>query len=164
MKRREAREVAFKLTYEMVMTGAFNPETAESLIGGADKDSREYILSVTSGIAAHRDGIRAVIARFARGYGVDRIYKTDLAALYLACYEIVFTDTPKAVAANEAVELTKAYSDSLSYSFVNGILASVIKAAESGEITAHNIDAAAKCKSESAAADADNADTEKNDG
>ena len=143
MKRREAREVAFKLTYEMVMTGAFNPETADSLIGSADRESREYIQSVTAGIGAHREGIKATIARFARGYGVDRIYKTDLAALYLACYELVFTDTPKAVAANEAVELTKAYSDSQSYSFVNGILASVIKAIESGEITADHIDAAA---------------------
>ena len=142
MKRREAREVAFKLTYEMVMTGAFNPETADSLTVCADKESREYILAVTDGIAAHRDGIKAVIAKYARGYGVDRIYRTDLAALYLACYEIVFTDTPKAVVANEAVELTKAYSDSLSYSFVNGIIASVIKAAESGELTADNIDAA----------------------
>ena len=46
MKRREAREVAFKLTYEMVMTGAFNPETADSLTVGADKESREYILAV----------------------------------------------------------------------------------------------------------------------
>ena len=34
---------------------------------------------------------------------------------------------PTAVAINEAVEIVKAYSDSQSFSFVNGILASVVK-------------------------------------
>ncbi len=47
--------------------------------------------------------------------------------MYLACYEIKYTDTPHAVIVNEAIELAKAYSDVQSYSFVNGVLASVIK-------------------------------------
>ena len=47
--------------------------------------------------------------------------------LYLACYEIMYTDTPPVVVANEAVELAKTYSDTKSHAFINGILASVIK-------------------------------------
>ncbi|MCM1367433.1 MAG: transcription antitermination factor NusB [Roseburia sp.] len=132
MKRRDARELAFRLTYEMVMTGEYNPETKDELTEGADKDSRDYIDSVVAGVAAHRDELKALIVKYAKGYEFDRIYKTDLAVMYLACYELLHTDTPQAVVVNEAVEIAKAYSDVQSYAFVNGILASVIKG-ENGE-------------------------------
>ncbi len=127
MKRRAARELAFKLTYEMVMTGSFNTETRRELLSDADGDSRKFVDAAVSGIELHKSEIKSAIIKYARGYELDRIYKTDLAVLFLACYELMYTDTPKAVVVNEAVEIAKAYSDSQSYSFVNGILASVIK-------------------------------------
>lgn len=133
MKRRAARELAFQLTYEMVMTDAFNPETKDTLLADADVASREYVEAVISGIERHKEDIKTLIVKYARGYEFGRIYKTDLAVLYLACYEIMYTDTPKAVVANEAVEIAKAYSDVQSYSFVNGIIASVIKGETANE-------------------------------
>ena len=111
----------------MVMTGEFNADTKADLTRDADADSRAYIDAITDGIAAHGDELKAIIAKYAIDYEFDRIYKTDLALLYLACYEIKYTDTPHAVIVNEAIELAKAYSDVQSYSFVNGLLASVIK-------------------------------------
>ena len=127
MKRRAAREIAFPLTYEMTVTGEFNPDTRAELTASADADSREYIGSVVAGVWENRERLKAVISKYAKGYDFSRIYKTDLAALYVACYELLYTDTPRAVIVNEAVELSKSYSDTQSYSFVNGILASVIK-------------------------------------
>ena len=133
MKRRAAREIAFKLTYEMVMTGQFNPQTRDELLSGeADCDSVNYINDLTSGIQSHFDELKATIVKYAKGYEYDRIYKTDLALLFLSCYEIKYTDTPSAVVANEAVEIAKIYSDVKSHAFINGILASVIKEADNG--------------------------------
>lgn len=108
------------------MTGEFNPTTRDELVAG-DKAAADFVDGAINGITEHYNDIKAAIVKYARGYDYDRIYKTDLAALLLACYEIMYTDTPKAVVANEAVEIVKAYSDAQSYSFVNGILASVIK-------------------------------------
>lgn len=130
MKRRAARDIAFRLTYEMVMTGSFNHDTEEYLFGehgDVDADSLNYVDSVIAGITEHKKNIEDIIAKYAIGYELSRIYKPDLAVLYLAIYELIYTDTPKAVVANEAVEIIKLYSDTQSYSFVNGILASVIK-------------------------------------
>lgn len=133
MKRRAAREIAFKLTYEMVMTGQFNPETRDELLSEADDcDSVNYVNNLTDGIAERIDELKALIVKYAKGYEYDRIYKTDLALLLLSCYEIKFTDTPPAVVANEAVEIAKTYSDVKSHAFINGILASVIKEAQNG--------------------------------
>ncbi len=126
MTRRAARETAFKLTYEMVMTGEYNAETEAELLSAADSDAAMYVAAVTRGITAHADEIKAQIVKYAQGYEYGRIYKVDLAILYLAAYELLYTDTPSAVVVNEAVELAKAYSDTQSYSFINGILASII--------------------------------------
>lgn len=133
MKRRAAREIAFKLTYEMVMTGQFNEQTRDELLSGeTDCDSINYINDLTAGIAEHLDELNALIVKYAKGYEYDRIYKTDLALLLLACYEIKFTDTPHAVVVNEVVEIAKTYSDAKSHAFINGILASVIKEVTNG--------------------------------
>ncbi|MCH5155547.1 MAG: transcription antitermination factor NusB [Clostridiales bacterium] len=133
MKRRAAREIAFKLTYEMIMTGQFNAETRDELLSGEiDSDSVNYINGLTSGIAEHLDDLKSVIIKYAKGYEYDRIYKTDLALLLLACYEIKYTDTPHAVVVNEVVEIAKTYSDVKSHTFINGILASVIKEVGNG--------------------------------
>lgn len=133
MKRRAAREIAFKLTYEMVMTGQFNSETRDELLDGdTDCDSINYINGMIDGIAEHFDDLKATIIKYAKGYEYDRIYKTDLALLLLSCYEIKYTDTPPAVVANETVEIAKTYSDVKSHAFINGILASVIKEVANG--------------------------------
>ncbi len=105
MKRRDAREIAFKLTYEMVMTGDYNTETRDDLLENGDCDSVNYINSAISGIKEHYDELKALIVK----------------------YELKYTDTPHAVVVNEAVELAKLYSDTRSHTFINGILASVIK-------------------------------------
>ena len=59
---------------------------------------------------------------------MGRISKTSLAILRLAVFEIKFMeDIPQSVSINEAVELCKKYATKEDASFVNGILASVVK-------------------------------------
>ena len=54
--------------------------------------------------------------------------RVDLTILRLACYEIQYDDNvPVSTAINEAVELAKSYGEENSPSFVNGILAKVVK-------------------------------------
>ena len=58
---------------------------------------------------------------------ISRISKINLALLKLATYEIVYAKLPYKVVINEAVELAKKYGDEASPSFVNGILANIVK-------------------------------------
>ena len=49
----------------------------------------------------------------------------------VAAYEILYLDDiPVKVSVNEALEFVKAYSTDKSFSFVNGVLASVVKEKE----------------------------------
>ena len=74
-----------------------------------------------------QDFIKKSIASFATAYNEDRLYKLDLAIMSVATYEILFTDIPDKVSVNEAIEIAKIYSTDNSPSFINGLLAVVIK-------------------------------------
>ena len=58
---------------------------------------------------------------------LERISKVNIAILKLAIYELNYTDIPFKVVINEAVELDKKYGEETSKTFVNGILASIVK-------------------------------------
>ena len=62
------------------------------------------------------------------GWKLSRMNKVDLAILRLGTYEALYDeDIPVGVALNEAVELAKKYGGDDSSSFVNGVLAKVVK-------------------------------------
>jgi N utilization substance protein B len=88
----------------------------------------DYISTVYRGVISKYDELKDIVAEYARGFDVDRVYKLDLAALLLAIYEMKYMpDIPLGTSIAEAVELVKIYSTEKSYSFVNGILSSVYK-------------------------------------
>ena len=60
-------------------------------------------------------------------WDISRISKDNTALLKLATYEIVYAKLPYKVVVNEVVEIAKKYGDENSPSFINGILANIIK-------------------------------------
>jgi len=90
-------------------------------------EDKEFANCLIGGINEHYDELINVIKENTVGYELERIYKVDLAILVLAVFEIKFTETPSNIVINEAVELSKKYSTDKSYSFVNGVLAKVVK-------------------------------------
>jgi N utilization substance protein B len=59
----------------------------------------------------------------ANNWKFERIAKVDLAILRLAIYELLFrTDIPPIVSINEAIDLSKVFSNPDSKRFINGIL------------------------------------------
>lgn len=133
MSRAAARESLFKLVYEYAVRGERDDFTLSLLSSGMSEDDSAYLVSSYDGVLAHKDEIMNVIAAHSRDFALDRIYKVDLAILAVAVYEILYRDDiPYSVSANEATELAGKYSTDKSYSFVNGLLASVIKEKKNG--------------------------------
>ena len=60
-----------------------------------------------------------------KDWSIQRLLKTDRIILRMATFEILHSDTPKKVVVNEAVELTKQFSDDDHYKFVNGVLSNI---------------------------------------
>lgn len=128
MSRAAARELLFKLVYEYTIREEEDEFTLSLFLHGLSEDDATFLSKSYKGIIAVKDELIEKIGRYSQGFALDRIYKIDMAILMVAIYEIYYRDDiPDSVSANEAIELTKTYSTDKSYSFVNGLLASVIK-------------------------------------
>ncbi|MBR1710749.1 MAG: transcription antitermination factor NusB [Clostridia bacterium] len=84
-----------------------------------------YIDEVVSGVNAHQMEIDDLISEYLRGWTLDRISKVDYAVLRLAVYELVYSGLPAPVVIDEAIELTRRFSQEESCRFVNGVLGNI---------------------------------------
>lgn len=126
MARLIAREAAMQLVFEQLFGGIGETETLVDLIDyQPDEKERVYIDAAVSGVSAHAAEIDAEISACLRGWTIERLSRVDLAILRLAVYEIKYSETPAAVAINEAIELTRKFSSEQSCPFVNGVLGTI---------------------------------------
>ncbi len=135
MKRRDARKHIFNLVFQTEFQDGENAEeilkTYEMEYADISEDCAGYIKDEYKGIFGNINEIDDIIDRYASGWRVDRLAKTDLAILRIGVYELVFSeDIPDAVAVNEAVELSKAFSEEKAPAFINAVLAKVAKGEE----------------------------------
>jgi N utilization substance protein B len=131
--RKAARDWAYKLIYEYLFTKTVRegvwvtPDvTSESVI--FSEEDLLYIEDVYRGTLKKMEELTAFIEEFTDKYPVSRIFKADLAALFLSVYEMRYRDDiPLSVSINEAVEIVKKYSTEKSNQYVNGVLSSIYK-------------------------------------
>lgn len=133
MNRRKLREQIFKLLFgiefndkeEMALQTKLFFEQEEN---AADEQDTAYITNKCNDIIAHMEEIDKVINQAAEGWTTKRMAKVELTLIRIAVYEIQYDEeVPTNVAINEAVELSKKFGQDVSASFVNGVLARVVK-------------------------------------
>ncbi|MFU0801223.1 MAG: transcription antitermination factor NusB [Xylanivirga thermophila] len=130
MSRRDAREVAMKIIYQYEFGQACDDDLIKEMsnqvkLSNADM---EYLYDVVNGVKNNIVELDSNVEKFLKGWSLDRLAKIDLAILRLSIFEILYrTDVPNSVSINEAVELAKKYGTEKSFSFINGILASVVQ-------------------------------------
>ena len=131
MKRTETRELAFKLIYSIEIQKSMDKEQVELFLQENEienKEETDYINQIFKGIKENKEEILSLIENnLKEKWSVDRISKIDLAILEVAIFELIYSKLPYKVVINEAVEIAKKYGDDNSKSFINGILASIVK-------------------------------------
>ena len=123
LSRSEAREVAYRL----IFAGESSDDALGLALGDkfAPEPELKYLRGVVTAVTDNLSTIDQKIAAHLQGWTIDRIRRTDLAALRLALGEIEQGTVPLPVIINEAVQLAKKYGDQTSGTFVNGILAKI---------------------------------------
>ena len=131
MNRSQARELAFKLLYQIEIQKEITQEDIDIFFENNDiksKEAREYIEDVIKGTQKEAKNIVQEIEKnLKQDWEIDRISKINLALLKLAIYEIKYKKLPFKVVINEVVELAKKYGEETAKVFINGVLASVVK-------------------------------------
>lgn len=134
MNRSETRKVAFELIYSLEIL-KINKEEYEEQINLflenheiTEDKVKQYVEDVVYGIEKNKDNILEQINNeLSEKWELNRLSKISIAILKLAVYEIIYKKLPYKVVINEAVELAKNYGDDNSPSFINGVLASIVK-------------------------------------
>lgn len=133
MGRHELREQVFMLLFQVEFHSAEHMpgqiklflENNENITTQKDCESiSERCMAVSERIPE----IDKLINDNTEGWNTSRMGKVELTVLRLAVYEMCYDDDiPKRVAIDEAVEIAKKYGQDNSSSFVNAILAKIMK-------------------------------------
>ncbi|NMA86331.1 MAG: transcription antitermination factor NusB [Tissierellia bacterium] len=130
MGRKYARESAMKLLYQMEINSDFTENATEIFFNNFTFDYGEimYIENAAGTIIENLNIIDKYIEDNIERWEIHRLAKVDLSILRIAIYEMLYrTDIPVQVSINEAIEISKKYSNEESPKFINGILGGFVR-------------------------------------
>ena len=136
MGRKQAREGAMKVLFQMDSMGDYTEESLDMFLTNFEYDEMEtlYIKESISKIKENLEVIDNHIKANFEGWSIYRLAKVDLAVLRIAIYEILYRkDIPIEVSINEAIETVKKYSTEESFKFVNGVLGGFVRSINNKE-------------------------------
>jgi len=121
--RSELREIIMKVIYQTMILreGELEVDT-KSLIHELLEIENEFVNTSVEGIIKHEEDIRVLANNYLKDWEISRLNKVDQAIILLGIYELLYTETPSVVAINEAIELSKKYSDEKVTKMINAVL------------------------------------------
>ena len=82
----------------------------------------DFLKELVEGVLNNINDIDNNISKYLENWTIDRLGLTDQAIIRISVYELIYTDTPDLVCINEAIELSKKYSDEKVSKMINGVL------------------------------------------
>jgi len=134
LTRRDVRSLIFHLVY--AMEGFDYTISLEALI---DTFNRGYNLNIpvdgeifntALAVIEQREELDTIIKPLLANWRLERIGLCTKLILRMSIWELKETDTASSIVINEAIELTKCFSEKDAYRFVNGVLDEYCKAQE----------------------------------
>jgi len=122
--RHQAREVVTTILYAMDVGNEGIDKFIDELLEDRKirNKQKDFALSLYNGVVENMEKIDEVIKKNLFDWSFEKIGKVERAILRLGVYELMFTDTDKAVIINEALESVKRLSDEKASKFINAVL------------------------------------------
>ncbi len=121
--RNELREIIMKVLYQVSILEETDLDyDINSLIKEQLEIENEFINECVTGVLEHKKDIITLANKYLKDWTIDRLNKVDQAILELGIYELMYTATPSIVSINEAIELSKKYSEEAVTKMINGVL------------------------------------------
>ncbi|MBQ3409545.1 MAG: transcription antitermination factor NusB [Clostridia bacterium] len=130
MNKSEIREEIFKLIYSLEVQKNESSEQIDVFLEDSDMPDKvkdEIKVTVAKIIEFSPDIENEISKNLKTEWKIERISKINMSILKVAIYEIVYKKLPYKISINEAVEIAKKYGEETSASFINGVLASIVK-------------------------------------
>ena len=117
--RRELRERAFQALMSL--------EYEKDMTNDSDVEIPAFLLNLITGVEQSKNELDDKLSQYLKeGWTLERLTLIEKSILRLGLFEMTEFDTPQLVAINEAIELSKKFSDEKSSKFINGILSKFV--------------------------------------
>ena len=127
MNRSKLREIIITILYQVYI---YESKGISYLLEDIVKENLEvdndFVKDAVSYITENQKDIDEIANKYMENWSIDRLSKVDKAIISLAIYELTKTDTPNIVAINEAIELSKKFSDEKVTKLINGVLDKIL--------------------------------------
>ena len=121
--RSELREIAMQTLYQTYIYENSKIEyDIKTIIKELLEIDNEFVYGLVSGVLKNEKEITKLANKYLVDWKIDRLSKVDKAIISIGIYELKYTDTPPLVAINEAIELSKKYSDEKVTAMINATL------------------------------------------
>lgn len=128
LKRSVLREKIMIILYQIdiAISQKINYDVNKIIKANVEVDN-EFVKQIVYGVITYKDEIDKKANKYMKDWTIDRIDKTGASILRMAIYELLYTDTPELVVINEAIELSKKYSDENVRKIINAVLDKIVK-------------------------------------
>lgn len=87
----------------------------------------EFVKEVVYGVNTYTKDLDELANKYLADWDIRRLECTGANILRMALYELIYTETPRIVVINEAIELAKKYSDDSVRKMINAVLDKYVK-------------------------------------
>ena len=123
MTRHEQRYKAMTILYQAFLYNNNNINyNIEDIINEQMEEKSKFVNSLVMGVLDNKEELDYIANKYLDNWEINRLGFTDQAILRIGIYEIMNTDTPDITCIDEAVELSKEYSDEKVCKMINGVL------------------------------------------
>ena len=123
MTRHELRYKTMTILYQAFLYDSNNIDySINNIIEEQMNENNEFVGKLVNGVITNRNEIDELANKYLEDWDISRLGYTDQAIIRMGIYEIIWTDTPDVTCIDEAVELSKEYSDDKVCKMINGVL------------------------------------------
>ncbi len=126
--RSELRNISMTILYQIEI---FNKNKIKFDVDDIIKENldidNDFVKEIVYGVITHKNEIDEIANKYLEDWKIDRFDTTGASVLRIGIYELKYTDTPKIVIINEAIELSKKYSDENVTKMINAVLDRISK-------------------------------------
>ena len=131
MNRSKLREIIIKVLYQTyIYDDKGISYDVKALIKEQLEEENPFVFEAITYIKDNQKDINFLANKYLNDWNINRLSKVDKAIISLGIYELKSEDIPDIVAINEAIELSKKYSDDKVTKMINGVLDKIMHEGE----------------------------------
>lgn len=118
-----AREMAMRILYQVsVFEKAKASYDLDEMFMDIEGRNKKFIENIVNEVILKKEELDKKANKYLINWEINRLNMVDQAIFEIAIYELIYTDTPKKVVIDEAINLSKKYSEESVVKMLNGVL------------------------------------------